>query len=91
MDSRRYDEAARQRLEVLNAIVCALDRRSEVMDVIASAQDEGQCRKQIVATLGVTPNGASAIMELQLRRFTPDSSRRIRDERTHLMEHLNPR
>lgn len=49
-----------------------------------------QCGKQIAATLRVTPDGARAIMELQLRRFTPDASGRIRNERIHLMEHINP-
>jgi DNA gyrase/topoisomerase IV subunit A len=73
--------AAQERLRILDALVKALDRRAEVMTLIADAEDGDIASERLAQVLDVTKMGATAIVNLQLHRFTRGGVQRIRAER----------
>lgn len=77
VESRR----AAERFGLLDAIVTALDRRAEVLEVISASEDANTARRGLIQVLAVTEMGASAILELQMRRYTRAKTRRVRAER----------
>jgi CspA family cold shock protein len=77
-------EAARARLGILDAIVSAGDRRDDVMAVIAEADSTDGAREAVAELLGVTDAGATAVLDLQLRRFSHEAMQRLRAERDEL-------
>lgn len=77
----------KRRLIILDALVKAVDRRAEVLAVIFEAVDDSTAREQIAALLAVPEIGATAILELQLRRLSQHGAQRIRGERDELLTH----
>jgi DNA gyrase subunit A len=77
-----------QRLEVLDAIVAAIDRRDEVHTVIVSSPSAEQARTRLVALLGVSEVGAVAILDLQWRRLAELERTRIVAERDEIRSRL---
>jgi DNA gyrase/topoisomerase IV subunit A len=77
------DETA-QRLEILDAMIAAIDRRDEIFEIIDGADDADAACLGIAQVLAVTEVGAHAILSLQLRRLSRREVQRIRDEREHL-------
>jgi len=53
--------------------------------VISEAEDHADARDKIVGLLEVTETGATAIMDLQLRRFSRQSAQHLRNERDDLL------
>ena len=77
-------EAARERLEILDALVTAADRRGEVLTAIAGAESTDGARAAVAELLGVTDTPATAVLDLQLRRFSREGMQRLRAERDAL-------
>ena len=79
-----------ERLEILDALVIALDRRDELMQIVASAQDAEQAQDRLRSAFSLNQVQAVAVMDLQVRRFGTEQRDRIRKEREHLraMVHL---
>jgi len=77
-----------QRLEILDALVAALDRRQEVFDVIVASPSAEHARASIAGLLGITDIGAMAILDLQWRRFAELERGRIVDERDAIRAEL---
>jgi len=75
---RASDEA---RLIVLDAIVKALDRRVEVLDLVVASENADTARRKLIRLLDTTDSGANAILELSVRRYTQGEVQRIRAER----------
>ncbi|MGH8961707.1 MAG: DNA gyrase subunit A [Jatrophihabitantaceae bacterium] len=82
------EEALRQRLEILDALVAALERRTEVFDVIAASVSADAARERLSEMLGVSEIGATAVLDLQSRRFAQIEAQRIADERDQLRHQL---
>ncbi len=90
-DGPRSDEEtvhATQRLEVLDAIVAAIERRDEVHEAIASSPSADQARARLVALLGVSDVGAVAVLDLQWRRLAELERTRIITERDDIRRRL---
>jgi hypothetical protein len=91
-DSRRSPSDPRtqhaQRVEILTAIVAALDQPHEVLRAIEASVGDDAAKNAITELLGVSEIGADAVVSMQLRRFTPDVSRKIRNELIEM--HDNP-
>jgi DNA gyrase subunit A len=75
---------ARPRLEILEAIIAAVDRRVEVVEVVAETDNADAARGRIAELLAVTEVGVLAVLDLQLRRSSQREVQRLRDERDEL-------
>jgi DNA gyrase/topoisomerase IV subunit A len=67
------DVMRRERFEILEAILAAIDRRSEVSDVVASSETADDALARLRELLGISQVGAMEI--LQHAVATPDSRR----------------
>jgi GNAT superfamily N-acetyltransferase len=83
-----HDRAASRR-EIADALIAALDRRHEVLDVIVDADDRGAAVEAVVALLGSTRLGAEAVLGMPLYRLTKDSRRQIAAELDDLNSRLS--
>src|SRR5246127_1634049 len=79
-----HDRAAARR-EITDALVNALERRHEVLDVIVEADDRAAAVDAIATLLGTTRLGGEAVIGLSFDKLTKDSRRKIADE----LEDLN--
>jgi GNAT superfamily N-acetyltransferase len=79
-----HDRAAARR-EIADALVNALERRHEVLDVIVEADDHAAAVDAIAKLLGTTRLGGEAVMGMSFDKLTKDSRRKIADE----LEDLN--
>jgi GNAT superfamily N-acetyltransferase len=73
------------RREIADALVSALDRRHEVLDVIVDSPNRGAAVQAVAALLETTVQGADAVVGMPLQLLTKDSRRRIAAE----LEDLN--
>lgn len=64
---RERDE---ERLAILDALVAAMHRRDEVIDVIASSPDPKAAQQAVAALLRIDHAPARAVLDAQLRLFT---------------------
>lgn len=78
------DRAAARR-EITEALLTALDRRHEVLDIIVDAADRTAAVDAIAQLLGTTHSGAEAVFGLSFNQLTKDSRKAIAAE----LEDLN--
>lgn len=81
------DRAAARR-DIADALVKALDRRHEVLDVIVDAEDRGAAVDAIAALLGTTHAGGEAVIGLSFAQVTKESRRIIAEELDDLNSQL---
>ena len=72
-----HDHAAARR-EITDALIAALDRRHEVLDVIVDSEHRGAAVEAVAELLGTTQLGAEAVVGMPLYELTKDSRRRTR-------------
>ncbi|WP_102143484.1 GNAT family N-acetyltransferase [Mycobacterium hubeiense] len=77
------------RREIADALVRALERRHEVLDVIVDAEDSAAAVDAIAQLLGTSRLGGEAVMALSFDRLTKDSRRRIAAELDDLNTQLS--
>jgi RimJ/RimL family protein N-acetyltransferase len=82
-----HDRAASRR-EITDALIAALDRRHEVLDVIVDADDRAAAVEGVAVLLGTTRLGAEAVVGMPLYRLTKDSRQRIAAELDDLNSQL---
>ena len=75
---------ARARLEIIEAIAAALERRDEVLGLVAAAPDTDHARDEIMRLLNVGSHPATAVLDVQVRRFTERERQKIIDEQVEL-------
>lgn len=83
-----HDRAAARR-EIADALVNALNRRHEVLDVIVEADDRPAAVEAIAAFLGVSRLGSEAVMGMPFDRLTKESRRKIAAELDDLNSQLS--
>lgn len=81
--------AASQRLEILEALVAAIERRSEVFEAIAASKSADHARIGLAEMLRVSEIGATAILDLQWRRMAEDERNRIVADRDQIRATLD--
>ncbi|GAS95944.1 type IIA topoisomerase (DNA gyrase/topo II, topoisomerase IV), A subunit [Mycolicibacterium canariasense] len=81
------DRAAARR-DIADALVKALDRRHEVLDVIVDAQNRDAAVDAIAALLGTTHAGGEAVIGLSFDQVTKESRRIIAEELDDLNSQL---
>ena len=69
------------RLDVLDAMAAALDRREEVLAVVAAAVDPDAALEELRAAFGWSDSQAHAVLSLQLLRFSVRQRERINEDR----------
>ncbi|MBK1783609.1 hypothetical protein [Prauserella cavernicola] len=83
------DDAARSRAVVLAALLIAIERRDALLAALWQTEDEQGARDAVQRVLGVSEVQARAVLDLQLRRFTPATLESLRaeyDQLRHLLE-----
>jgi GNAT superfamily N-acetyltransferase len=73
-------DIAASRREISKALLTALDRRHEVLDVIVDAEDRAEAVAKIAALLDISPRGADAVAGLSFAQITRESRRTIAKE-----------
>jgi len=82
-----HDRAAARR-EIADALINALERRHEVLDVIVEAEDRAAAVKAIAKLLGTSDGPADAVMGLTFDKLTRESRRLIATELEDLNKQL---
>ncbi len=80
----------RARLDILTAIERALDRRTEVFEVVARSAEPADAAAAVGRLLDVEPSGAEAVLALQLRRFSSSERAKISSELDELQRDPPP-
>jgi len=83
-----HDRAAARR-EITDALLAALDRRHEVLDVIVEADDLPTAVESVSALLGTSRLGGEAVMGMSFDQLTKDSRRKIAAELDDLNNQLS--
>jgi GNAT superfamily N-acetyltransferase len=76
------------RREITDALLKAMERRHEVLDVIVDADDRGSAVTAIADLLGVSPLGCEAVIGMSFDQLTKDSRAKIADELNDLNNEL---
>ncbi|MEZ0366674.1 GNAT family N-acetyltransferase [Mycobacterium sp. pUA109] len=76
------------RREITDALLKALERRHEVLDVIVDAEDRPAAVDAIATLLDTSRLGCEAVMGMSFDQLTKDSRRRIADELDDLNKQL---
>jgi ribosomal protein S18 acetylase RimI-like enzyme len=82
-------DRAVSRREITDALLKALERRHEVLDVIVEAEDRPAAVNGIAALLGTSRLGGEAVMGMSFDQLTKDSRARIREELDDLNSQLD--
>jgi hypothetical protein len=64
---------ALSRLEILDALVSALDRREQLVQIVALCTDAGQARRVVIDAFNWNEVQATAVLDLHVRRFARGS------------------
>ncbi len=81
-------DRAVSRREITDALLKAMERRHEVLDVIVDSDDRTSAVHAIAELLGVSPLGCEAVIGMSLDQLTKDSRSRIADELDDLNNEL---
>ena len=76
------------RVEMLAALISALDHRDQVMAIVESAVDETAAQTALIEQFGLSEVGATTVLDMQVRRFTGHGRMRIVDEWAELSAEL---
>jgi hypothetical protein len=83
-----HDRVAARR-EIADALLTALERRHEVLDLIVEANDRPTAVEAIVDLLGTSQRGAEAVMGMSFDQLTKDARKRIAAELDDLNSQLS--
>lgn len=76
----------RSELMILEALVVAMERREEVFAVLEESENDQQTRLFLGERLGLDEVQIRAILDMQIRRFTP-TNRRMIEEHIAVLDH----
>jgi len=79
-----------QRLGVLEAVIIAIDRRDELMQILATAVTVDEACRELGTSFGLNDAQAHAVLDLQVRRFAGQERQRIIEERDSVRAELSP-
>jgi GNAT superfamily N-acetyltransferase len=78
-----------ERREIADALVRALERRHELLDVVVESEDYDAAVEAIASMLATSHAAGEAVLRLSFDRLTKVSRRRIRDELNDLNHQLS--
>ena len=77
-----------ERLHIINALVWAVEHRSEVIESVYASADMQAARKALMAKFYFTEEQAQAIMDMRLRAFTEKERKKLKEEQVELQNQL---
>jgi ribosomal protein S18 acetylase RimI-like enzyme len=77
------------RREIADALLKALERRHEVLDLMVESENTPAAVEAIVSSLGTSHVGAEAVMSMSFDQLTKDSRRKIQAELDDLNKQLS--
>ncbi len=77
-----------ERLHIINALVWAVEHRSEVIESVYASADMQAARKALMAKFYFTEEQAQAIMDMRLRVFTEKERKKLKEEQVELQNQL---
>ena len=77
-----------ERLTVLEALVIGQERRAELLEIVSSSPDAEVARRRVADAFGLTLLQASAIQDMQVRRFAVGERERLLRERDEVRRRL---
>jgi ribosomal protein S18 acetylase RimI-like enzyme len=77
------------RREIADALLQALERRHEVLDLMVESENTAAAVEAIVSSLGISRVAAEAVMRMSFDRLTKDSRRKIQSELDDLNKQLS--
>lgn len=80
---------AKQRLEIVEGLIHALDILDQVIKTIRSSKDKKDAKNNLIAKYEFTPNQAEAIVSLQLYRLTNTDVNQLKKEQTELNKKID--
>jgi DNA gyrase/topoisomerase IV subunit A len=85
------EQQASVRLSVLEALFLAVQRRGEVLNVIAEARDPEEARRSVAELLDIPADtaAAQAVIDLRIRSFSQSEIARLESERDRLRGRLD--
>lgn len=85
-DAGRNDPRAQaaNRIEILGALVSALERPQDLLSVVAGTTDHQQAKAAVIDLLDVSDTGADAVLAMQVRRFGGAEVDKLRTELAEL-------
>ncbi|WP_248580545.1 DNA gyrase subunit A [Nocardioides sp. InS609-2] len=79
---------ASSRLEILQAILAAMERRQEVTELVWAAATTEAARDGLCELLAIDGDCASALLDMQIGRLTGSSRRHLADQAAQLRSEL---
>jgi DNA gyrase subunit A len=80
IDAERRDWHARSRHEILAAVLAAGQHRAEVLNIVAASATADAARLALSDVLGVSEVAATAVLDMQVRRFAVQELDRVFEE-----------
>lgn len=77
-----------ERLHIINAIVWAVEHRSEVIESVYVSDDMQTARKALMAKFDFTEEQAQAIIDMRLKAFTGKERKKLKEEQEELQNEL---
>ena len=79
------DEATNMRLEILDAVIMAVDNRRRLFDIIGVASSADEARRNVMDEFDLNEAQATAVLDLQARRFAKLEGDRLVRERDDIL------
>lgn len=79
------DDATAMRVEILDALIVAVDNRGRLFDIIGAAPSADEARRDLVAEFDMNEIQATAVLDLQARRFATQERARLIQEREDIL------
>ncbi len=73
----------------MHALVWAVDHGHELLDLVSAAETTEDAVAEVMRLAGVTEVCAVAVMDAQIRRWTGEYVRKIKDEQADLQQRLH--
>jgi DNA gyrase subunit A len=87
--SRGEHEVARKRVDYLQAVLRAAERRDELITLVGGADDPSVAQARLAELLSLSPQQAEGVLDLRLIRFTRSELAAVRQERDALLAVLS--
>ena len=88
-DDRSMADRIRERLEIVEACLIAIDHRQELLRVVETASDADAAVPAVMDRFGLNQIQAHAVLQLQVHRFAEADRRRVSDEADQLRRELD--
>lgn len=87
-DDEVAKEQLQERLEVLEAILVAAQRRADLFGIVDDSTDPEDAEHRLVEQLALTETGAAAVLNTPIRQLTRSEQGRIQAERDRIRARL---